>query len=115
MFIFTKENEGTPFWQSVFKEGITFEWIKNKVAEQLEANYGDLTLFLGDKRIIEPFCPVDMGIAGGSQTQVTVKIADGAVLGNDELREQVLAEIAEAEKQEALQQAAASGEEQKKE
>ena len=48
MFIFTKENEDTPFWQSVFKEGITFEWIKNKVAENLEANYGDLTLFLGD-------------------------------------------------------------------
>ena len=44
-----------------------------------------------------------MGIPGGSQSQVTVKIADGAVLGNDELREQVLAEIAEAEKQEALQ------------
>jgi hypothetical protein len=41
---------------------VTFEWIKNKVAEQLEANYGDLSLYLGKKRIPEPFCLVDMGI-----------------------------------------------------
>ena len=46
-----------------------------------------MTLFIEEKRVIEPFCPIDMGIASGSKTQVVVKIAEGAVLGNDELRE----------------------------
>ena len=98
--IFTKEGEDEPFWQSIFKEGVTFEWIKNKVAEEMEANYADLTLFEGERRIIEPFCPIDMGIKSGAQ--ITVKIAEGAVLGNEELRQQVLAEIAEAEAAEKL-------------
>ena len=64
---------------------MTFEWVKNKVAEKLEANYQDLSLYLGDKRIPEPFCLVDMGITGPAS--ITVKIAEGAVLGNDALRE----------------------------
>ena len=67
--------------------------MKNKVAEKLEANYPDLTLHLGDKRIPEPFCLVDMGITGA--TTITVQIAEGAVLGNDALREQVLRELKE--------------------
>ena len=66
LMIFTKEGEDQPFWQSVFKEGVTFEWIKNKVAEEMEANYADLTLFDGERRIIEPFCPIDMGIKSGA-------------------------------------------------
>ena len=49
-----------------------------------------------------------MGIT--TNTQITVKIAEGAVLGNDALREQVLAEIAEAE---AAEKQAADGEENK--
>ena len=64
---------------------MTFEWVKNKVAEKLEANYPDLTLHLGDKRIPEPFCLVDMGITGA--TTITVQIAEGATLGNEALRE----------------------------
>ena len=84
LLIFTKQGEETPFWQQSFKEGVTFEWIKNKVAENLEANYGDLTLYAGERRIIEPFCPIDMQI--GSGTHITVQIAEGAVLGNDALR-----------------------------
>lgn len=27
------------FHSEVFKEGVTFEWVKNKVAEKLEAQY----------------------------------------------------------------------------
>ena len=72
---------------------MTFEWVKNKVAENLEANYADLSLYIGEKRIPEPFCLVDMGIT--SETLLTVQIAEGAVLGNEALREQVLRELAE--------------------
>ena len=64
---------------------MTFEWVKNKVAEKLEANYPDLSLHLNDKRIPEPFCLVDMGITG--PTTLIVQIAEGAVLGNEALRE----------------------------
>ena len=52
----------TVFFQEKFKQGVTFEWVKNKVAEHMNANYHDLSLFLGTKRIPEPFCLVDMGI-----------------------------------------------------
>ena len=82
--VFTRQGEDKPFWESVFKEGVTFEWIKNKVAEQMEANYADLTLFEGERRIIEPFCPIDMGIKSGAQ--ITVHVAEGAVIGNEALR-----------------------------
>ena len=51
----------------MFKEGVTFEWVKNKVAEKLEANYADLSLFFNGRRIPEPFCLVDMGVASGSE------------------------------------------------
>lgn len=64
---------------------MTFEWVKNKVAEKLEANYQDLSLHLGERRIPEPFCLVDMNIQ--SNTELIVQIADGAVLGNEALRE----------------------------
>lgn len=71
-------NDQTLF-EAKFKQGVTFEWIKNKVAEHLEANYGDLSLFVGSKRIPEPFCLVDMGI--NARTVVQVKIAEGALYG----------------------------------
>lgn len=80
------------FFQAIYKQGITFEWIKNKVAENLEAQYGDLSLFYNGKRIPEPFCLIDMNVVSGSD--IFVKIAEGAVVGHDALREQVLAEIA---------------------
>ena len=89
------------FHSEVFKQGQTFEWVKNKVAIKLEAKYQDLELHHNDKRIPEPFCLVDMGIS--QETTLKVKIAEGAQLGLDSLREQVLKEIekdaAEEEKQ----------------
>ena len=87
MLTFIREDKASegPFWEEQFKEGVTFEWVKNKVAEKLEANYGDLSLFVNDKRIPEPFCLVDMGLKGN--VTIVVKIADGAVIGNDALRE----------------------------
>lgn len=50
----------------------------------MEANYSDLSLYIGSKRIPEPFCLIDMGIT--SETLITVQIAEGAVLGNEALR-----------------------------
>ena len=90
--IFKMEGQGDSFFQSVFKEGVTFEWVKNKVAEKLEANYADLSLFFNGRRIPEPFCLVDMGVASGSE--IIVQLAEGAVVGHEALREQVLAELA---------------------
>ena len=86
------------FLQAVYKQGITFEWIKNKVAEHMEANYADLSLYYNDRRIPEPFCLIDMGVASGSD--IFVQLAEGAVVGHDALRAQVLAEI----EQEAAQE-----------
>lgn len=67
--------------------------MKNKVAEKMEANYNDLSLFYNDRRIPEPFCLIDMGVASGSE--ILVKLAEGAVVGHDALREQVLRELEE--------------------
>lgn len=89
---FKMEGSDDIVYQAVFKQGVTFEWVKNKVAEKLEANYNDLTLHLNDRRIPEPFCLIDMGITTG--TTIFVKLAEGAVLGHEALREQVLAELA---------------------
>lgn len=79
------------FFEAVYKQGITFEWIKNKVAEHLEANYADLSLYFNDRRIPEPFCLIDMGVQ--SESVIIVKLAEGAVVGHDALRAQVLAEL----------------------
>ena len=89
---FKMDGSDEVFFQAIYKQGITFEWIKNKVAENLEAQYGDLSLFYNGKRIPEPFCLIDMNVVSGSD--IFVKIAEGAVVGHDALREQVLAEIA---------------------
>ena len=86
------ENSTEVFFQAVYKQGITFEWIKNKVAENLEAQYGDLSLYYNDRRIPEPFCLIDMGVISGSE--IIVKVAEGAVIGHEALRQQVLAELA---------------------
>ena len=58
----------------------------------MEAQYADLSLFFNGRRIPEPFCLIDMGVASGSE--IIVQLAEGAVVGHDALREQVLAELA---------------------
>lgn len=93
---FKMEGSDEVFFEAIFKQGITFEWIKNKVAEKLEANYQDLSLYYNGRRIPEPFCLIDMGVASGSD--IMVHLAEGAVVGHDALRAQVLAEL-EAEEQ----------------
>lgn len=86
------------FFQAIYKQGITFEWIKNKVAENMEASYQDLSLYYNDRRIPEPFCLIDMGVVNGSD--IMVQLAEGAVVGHEALRAQVLAELeAEAEEE----------------
>lgn len=60
---------------------------------QLEAKYSDLTLFTKGRRIPEPFCLVDMGIQSGDV--IEVKIAEGAIIGLDEVRKQVAKELEE--------------------
>ena len=62
------------------------------MAEKLEANYADLSLYFNGRRIPEPFCLIDMGVTSGSD--IIVQLAEGAVVGHDALREQVLAELA---------------------
>ena len=93
------EGSDEVIYQAVHKEGHTFEWIKNKLAEHMEAQYGDLSLFYNGRRIPEPFCIVDMAIPTGSD--IIVQLAEGAVVGHDALREQVLAELAAEEAEEA--------------
>lgn len=96
LLIFRKKDAPeTILFQQKFKQGVTFEWVKNKVAEHMEANYSDLSLFLGTKRIPEPFCLVDMGIT--KETTLDVQIAEGALFG-EALRAQVLAEMEEEER-----------------
>ena len=65
--------------------------MKHKVSLRLEAKYADLTLFVKGRRIPEPFCLVDMGIQSGET--IEVKIAEGAVIGLDEVRKQVQREL----------------------
>mmetsp|Transcript_41052 Transcript_41052/g.53825 ORF Transcript_41052/g.53825 Transcript_41052/m.53825 type:complete len:130 (+) Transcript_41052:49-438(+) len=93
--LFKREGQEEVFFTAVYKQGITFEWVKNKVAEQMEANYADLSLYFNGRRIPEPFCLIDMGVATGSE--IIVQVAEGAVLGHEALRAQVLAELAEEE------------------
>lgn len=87
------EGSDEVFFEAVYKQGITFEWVKNKVSEKMEANYSDLSLYFNDRRIPEPFCLIDMGVTSGAV--IIVKLAEGAVVGHDALREQVLRELEE--------------------
>ena len=105
---FKMQGSDEVFFEQVFKQGITFEWIKNKVAEKMEANYADLSLFYNERRIPEPFCLVDMGVTSGSD--IIVQLAEGAVVGHDELRAQVLRELEEEAAAAGQQEAAGSGE-----
>lgn len=69
--------------------------MKHKVSLKLEAKYADLTMFVKGRRIPEPFCLVDMGVTSGET--IEVKIAEGAVIGLDEVRKLVQKEILEEE------------------
>ena len=97
--LFKMEGSDEVFYQAVHKEGHTFEWIKNKVDEHMEAQYEDLSLFYNGRRIPEPFCIVDMNVISGSD--IIVQVAEGAVVGHEALRARVLAEIAAEEAEEA--------------
>ena len=79
------------FLSEVFKQGQTFEWVKNKVAIKLEAKYQDLELYLNGKRIPEPFCLIDMQI--NEDKVIEVRVAEGAKLGLDDLKQQILKDI----------------------
>lgn len=50
-------------------------------------------MFVKTRRIPEPFCLIDMGIT--EATLIEVKIAEGAVIGLDEVRKQVARELEE--------------------
>ena len=80
------------FHTEVFKQGITFEWVKHKVAIKLECKYQDLLLFHDGKRVIEPFSIVDMP-AVKSGAHLEVQIAEGAEVGLDRLRKEVAQDI----------------------
>ena len=75
------------FLEQVFKQGYTFEWVKNQVALTLEAKYQDLTLFYNGKRVPEPFCLVDLRVESGSV--IDVQIAEGASIGLEKLKKQI--------------------------
>ena len=77
--VFSMFGTDAPFHKEIFKQGVTFEWVKNKICDKIEAQYEDVSLFLGPKRIPEPFCLVDMNVKSGAL--IVVKIADGALTG----------------------------------
>ena len=85
------QSNNKPISEAVFSEGVTFEWVKNKVAEQIFARYEDLSLFMNGKRIPEPFCLVDMNVKSGQV--IEVQVAEGAVFGEEAMRQQVLKEM----------------------
>lgn len=94
--IFIREGEIKPFYEASFKQGVTYEWVKNKVADIMESRYEDISLYYKGKRIPEPFCLVDMGVQ--NRDTITVQLTAGAVIGYEALRLKVLAEIEEEEK-----------------
>ena len=54
-------------------------------------------MFVKGRRIPEPFCLVDMGVTSGET--IEVKIAEGAVIGLEEVRKKVQQELEEAAQQ----------------
>lgn len=91
MLVFQRETEPKPFLEKAFREGVTFEWVKNQVCDVLETRYQDVSLFMNNKRIPEPFCLVDMGVKSGQL--IMVRLEEGAIVGHEALRAQVLKEI----------------------
>ena len=84
LILFVREGATQIFHEESFKQGVTFEWVKNKIANVLEARYEDVSLYFKDKRIPEPFCLVDMGVKAGDK--IMVQLAAGAVVGSEALR-----------------------------
>jgi hypothetical protein len=80
------------FHSEVFKQGVTFEWVKNKICEKIESQYEDTSLYIGEKRIPEPFCLIDMGVK--SDTHVLVTLVEGALTG-EALKQKMLDEMGE--------------------
>ena len=74
-----------PIYENSFKQGVTFEWVKNKLAESMMARYEDLHLYMNEKRIPEPFCLVDLNVQNGQV--IIVKVEDGAVYGEEAVRQ----------------------------
>ena len=64
------------------------------MAIKLEAKYSDLTMFIGERRIPEPFCLVDMGVK--NEDLIEVRIAEGAEIGLKKVEEEVAKEIEDA-------------------
>ena len=90
----TFEVEGEDLsWKDTYQSGLTFEWIKNKVAEKLEVTYQDVTLLHEGNPVIDPFCIVDMGLTTGAV--LTARIKEGADRGYTALREQLSKEAAD--------------------
>lgn len=62
---FQMDKEEKPFHEQVYRQGVTFEWVKNQIADRIVARYDDISLYTNGKRIPEPFCLVDMGVQNG--------------------------------------------------
>merc|ERR1711935_161963 len=82
--VFCLEGESKPIHSEQFKSGVTFEWVKNKIAEVLFAKYQDLHLFMNEKRIPEPFCLVDMKCTSGQV--IFIRFEEGAIHGEEAMR-----------------------------
>ena len=85
MLIFLQKGLNKPILEQAFQSGVTFEWVKNKVAEAMFARYEDLSLFHNGKRIPEPFSICDLQMKSGQE--IEVQIAEGAVYGEEALRQ----------------------------
>ncbi|CAI2383144.1 unnamed protein product [Moneuplotes crassus] len=84
-------------WEDTYQSGLSFEWIKSKVAEKLEVTYQDVSLLHEGNPVIDPFCIVDMGLQTGAV--ITIKIKDGADRGYTAIKEQLAKEAEEKEEQ----------------
>ncbi len=83
-------------WEETYQSGLSFEWIKSKVAEKLEVTYQDVTLMHEGSPVIDPFCIVDMGLQTGAV--ITVQIKEGADRGYTAIKEQLAKEAEDVEK-----------------
>ena len=88
--VFKVEGEDLSF-EKAYQNGVTFEWVKNEVAQKLTVTYADVTLEHEGRAVIDPFSIVDMGLTSGAE--LTVKIRDGADRGFEQLRKEMADEI----------------------
>ena len=83
-------------WKDTYQSGLTFEWIKSKVAEKLEVTYQEITLLHDGNPVIDPFCIVDMGLQTGAV--LTAQIKEGADRGFTAIKEELAKEAEDIEK-----------------